>query len=161
MKLTANFMLSEFEKSDVANYHAIDNSVRDSVVISRITLLCKKVLQPFREYLRCPVIISSGYRCRKLNELVGGVETSQHIGGYAADIVPSYYGGWMCRDIAWLVCNCSFDQLIIYPTFMHVSYVGLSSNRHQLLFSDKVDIDYKTRIYRAITDAVLDMKRDS
>lgn len=161
MKLTANFMLSEFEKSDVANYHAIDNSVRDSAVISRITLLCKKVLQPFREYLKCPVIISSGYRCRKLNELVGGVETSQHIGGFAADIVPSYYGGWMCRDIAWLACNCFFDQLIIYPTFIHVSYVGLSSNRNELLFSNKVDIDYKTRIYRAITDAVLDIKRDS
>lgn len=161
MKLTANFMLSEFEKSDVANYHAIDNLVRDTAIISRISLLCKTVLQPFREYLKSPVIISSGYRCRQLNEIVGGVETSQHCSGQAADIVPSYYGGWMCRDIAWLICNCSFDQLIVYPTFIHVSYVGLSSNRRQLLFSDKVDIDYKVRIYRAITDAVLDMKRYS
>lgn len=159
MQLTTNFRLSEFEKSDTANYHAIDNSVKDPAIISRISLLCKKVLQPFREYLRSPVIISSGYRCRQLNEMVGGVETSQHCSGQAADIVPPYYGGWMCRDIAWLICNCSFDQLIVYPTFIHVSYVGLSSNRRNLLFSDGVDIEYKTRIYKAITDEVLDMRR--
>ena len=34
-----------------------------------------------------PIIISSGFRCKELNKLVGGVSNSYHLLGLAADIV--------------------------------------------------------------------------
>jgi len=43
-------------------------------------------LDGFREYYGRPVIVSSGYRCKKLNDKVGGVKNSAHLTGCAADI---------------------------------------------------------------------------
>ena len=43
------------------------------------------ILDPIRELIG-PYIVSSGFRCQKLNRLVGGVPTSKHSFGIAADI---------------------------------------------------------------------------
>lgn len=43
-------------------------------------------LQSLRDYLGRPIKINSAYRCPKHNKKIGGVETSQHILGKAADI---------------------------------------------------------------------------
>ena len=48
--------------------------------------LSTKILQPIRNVYGKPIVISSGYRCTKLNKAVGGVSTSQHCKGEAADI---------------------------------------------------------------------------
>ena len=91
-------------------------------------LVCE-VLDPVRERLGMPIVVNSGYRCEKHNKDVGGVRNSQHLRGEAADI--------HCQDNERLkqliIENGKFDQLITYPTFLHVSYKRTGGNRHQRL----------------------------
>ena len=50
-------------------------------------VLVQRVLDPIREAWGEPIVVSSGYRCKQLNELVGGAKYSHHILGCAADII--------------------------------------------------------------------------
>lgn len=77
-------MLSEFTRSATAIRHGIDNTP-DADSVAALQDLCINVLEPLRR--RFGVIrITSGYRCLKLNQMVGGSRTSQHLFGEAADI---------------------------------------------------------------------------
>lgn len=91
--------------------------------------LVANVLDPAREKLGMAITVNSGYRCREHNLKVGGAVKSQHTAGEAADIT--------CADNAALEKiireQGRFDQLIIYPTFLHVSYKRYGPNRHQVL----------------------------
>lgn len=159
MQITKNFRLCEFENSRTATFRGIDNSVKSPSIKANIKALCENVLQPFRDYLGREVIVTSGFRCKELNEAVGGVVDSQHTTGQAADITPSDYGNFMMRDIVWLITNLPFDQLIIYRDFVHISYVATDKNRRKLLFNDDVPITWQVQVYRAITDYVLGLQR--
>lgn len=110
IRLSKHFMLSEFIKSATASAKKIDNTP-SLEIISNLQSLCIEVLEPLREYFNCPIIISSGYRCPKLNSAVGGVTNSQHATGEAADIhIPDEVTGKKWFD--WIEAHCNFDQLI-------------------------------------------------
>ena len=81
------FSLLEFTRSITANIRGLDNTPPPDVV-HNIQWLCRQFLDPLREAVGCPVIISSGYRCRDLNTAVGGSPTSYHLLGLAADFHP-------------------------------------------------------------------------
>lgn len=85
LKLSPHFTLEEMIRSKTAELHDIDNSAPDYIV-SRLRVLCNEVLEPARTLADEPFIITSGYRCEKLNKLVGGVPNSFHLKGMAADI---------------------------------------------------------------------------
>lgn len=110
IQLTRHFMLSEFINSSTAAAHGIDNTPSLDVV-SNLQYLCREVLEPLREWINEPVVISSGYRCPKLNKAVGGVSNSQHLSGEAADIhLPSIEVGRKYLDF--ILDNCRFDAVI-------------------------------------------------
>ena len=98
-------------------------------VEGNLMALVENVLEPAREKLGGPIIVNSGYRCERHNKAVGGVANSQHLRGEAADI--------RCADnkrLAKIIVEAGrFDQLIIYPTFIHVSFKRLGANRGQIL----------------------------
>lgn len=73
------------EYSQTASRKGIDNSIPNAYR-GNMERLCKEVLQPIREKWGKAIVVSSGYRCEKLNKAVGGVATSQHACGSAADI---------------------------------------------------------------------------
>ena len=54
--------------------------------VENLLILCEKILDPLRGAYGRPLFINSGYRSRFVNESVGGVSTSQHLLGCAADI---------------------------------------------------------------------------
>ena len=85
MKLSDNFSLHEFTRSQTATRHSIDNTPSEEV-IGNLQSLCLGVLQPVRTNFQKPMIISSGFRCKELNTKIGGSSTSQHVFGQAADI---------------------------------------------------------------------------
>ena len=88
MNLSQNFTLQELIYSDTANAYKINNTPSEPV-INNLKALCLNVLQPLRNALGCPIIISSGFRCAELNKCVGGAANSGHLYGQAADfIVP-------------------------------------------------------------------------
>lgn len=91
-------------------------------------LVCE-VLDPAREKLGMPIIVNSGYRCAKHNREVGGVANSQHMRGEAADIRCS--DNQKLRQI--IIDSGRFDQLITYPTFIHVSWKKSGQERRRVL----------------------------
>lgn len=136
MRYTNNFQESEFIKSATATANSIDNGIKDESHRLALQALCTAILQPTRDKLGVAFIISSGYRVPALNSLVGGVSTSQHVIGEAADIktgdpVKLYK---YLRDLSGL----DYDQIILYPTFVHVSYKRLGGNRKQSLYAKGV-----------------------
>ena len=79
------FSIKELTKSATAARKGIKNDPSIQEVKS-LTALIEQVLDPLREAYGKPIIVSSGYRCPKLNAAVGGSASSQHVKGEAADI---------------------------------------------------------------------------
>ena len=77
MKLTNNFTKSEFECKS-GEEMPLD-------VLENVKLLAIQ-LQKIRDYVGKPIRINSAYRSEAHNKAIGGVKTSQHILGKAADI---------------------------------------------------------------------------
>lgn len=136
--LSKHFKLSEFIRSATASAKKIDNTPSLEVV-SNLQQLCIHVLEPLREHFNCPITISSGYRCQALNKAVGGVATSQHMTGEAADIhIPDEATGK--RWFLWIMNNLHYDQLIwekSTPTsthhWIHVSFRQGGKQRQQVI----------------------------
>ena len=84
MKLTEHFTLEELTNSPTANRLHIDNFPSDTIISSLMEL--SELLEKVRTIYSKPIVVTSGYRCEKLNKAVGGVKTSQHMKGEAADI---------------------------------------------------------------------------
>lgn len=128
VKLSRNFLLSEFVKSKTATIYGFNDQFLITYdIIYNINNLVTNVLQPLRNEVGV-ININSGYRCKELNNQVGGVPTSQHLCGMAADIV--------CDDIRTAACfivQRDYDQLIIYKNFLHVSY-NQGFNRRETIF---------------------------
>lgn len=135
MKLSKNFYQSEFTASRVANENGIKN-IPGEKEVENLEKLCEYVLQPIRDYLGIPISVSSGYRNEVLNALVGGVESSQHVKGEAADI---YSTKMTARNLfnEIIDMNIEFDQIILYPTFVHISFKE-GHNRNQILYAKGV-----------------------
>ena len=90
-----------------------------------IEALVDNVLDPAREQLGRAIIVNSGYRCQKHNAEVGGVPASQHLRGEAADIRCDNN-----KELQRILTRFGrYDQLIIYPTFIHVSWKQVGVNR--------------------------------
>lgn len=95
------------------------------------TLMC------FLEHLLCFNLhfsVTSAKRSVAENVAAGGVYNSQHLFGEAIDIKP--YGTTTYDRLLEHIHNYSdnvhvFDQLILYPTFVHISFGD--RNRHQVI----------------------------
>lgn len=135
------FTFNEFFNSDVANAAGIVNHPApeiESFIRMNIMALVDQVLDPIREQWGVPVRITSGYRCKALNDLVGGKENSLHLTGRAADFTIDGLSPSDCRRLAcWCADHLEFDQMIVYPKrrFIHVSYLSPKINRHEVLFT--------------------------
>lgn len=94
-------------------------------------------LMHFIEYLlfsNAHFSITSARRTPEQNEACGGVPTSQHLSGEAIDMKP--YGSNTYDQLLEYIHRYSdnihvFDQLILYPTFIHISF-GVR-NRRQVI----------------------------
>lgn len=85
MNLSRNFTLQEMTASSTANKHGIAN-VPGAQEAQNLYKLCNEVLQPIRDKYGKPIIVSSGFRNKQVNKLVGGAANSDHMFGAAADI---------------------------------------------------------------------------
>ncbi len=101
---------------------------------NNVKALVDHVLDPLREAYGQPIRVNSGFRCPKHNQAVGGVANSQHLRGEAADIAPMGGGAAELQRLAALIRQHGrWDQLIIYPTFIHVSWKRIGTNRKQMI----------------------------
>lgn len=79
------FSIDELTYSSISERHGIDNTP-DVRIVDNLYRLVSSILDPLREKYGHPIVVNSGYRCQKLNKVVGGVKCSSHIDGRAADI---------------------------------------------------------------------------
>ena len=87
VQLTTHFQLKEFIESPTAQKHRIVNKP-PAEAVENLKALCVHTLEPLREVLGLSVVITSGYRCKALNDRVGHhSDRSQHMKGQAADFV--------------------------------------------------------------------------
>lgn len=138
------FSIKELCRSEDAEKHGIDNTPSEEAV-SNMENLIVEVLDPCREKYGKPITVNSGYRSRQLNAKVGGVDTSDHLTGEAADIT----GGSVAenrRIFKTLVENGKFDQIIWEKggQWVHVSWRG-DDSRHIML-------EFKNNSYRRIDE---------
>ena len=140
VRLSKNFTLQEFTKSQVAERKGIDN-LPGEIHLERAKELFENIVQKVRDNFGV-TIINSGYRSGDLNYAIGGSNTSQHCKGEAVDIecpgTPNY-------DVAkWIEDNLDFDQLILEfytpgipdSGWVHVSY-KTEDNRRSILTAMK------------------------
>jgi zinc D-Ala-D-Ala carboxypeptidase len=127
MILSPHFSLAEFEFSQTATRHGINNRATGDA-IRNLRRLCVTVLEPLRAAIGRPIRVTSGYRSPELNRRVGGAENSAHMRGLAADIVVSGMSSReLCRSIVLL--NLPFDQLI--DEFSAWSHVAIAQEHQQ------------------------------
>lgn len=131
MKLSKNFSLEEMlvTSTGVAN-------VPTETEIENLRKLAVNVLQPLREYMQRPVIITSGFRCKEVNKRVGGSKTSGHMLGTAADITA---GNRTLNKIMYdfIRDNCEFRQLINEYNYrwVHVEYREGDNKKQELIIN--------------------------
>jgi len=126
MQLTQHFTLAELTKSSTAERLGLDNTPPPEV-LPALTRTAE-MLERIRSTLGVPVTVTSGYRAWAVNKAVGGVTTSDHAQGRAADIVAPRYGTplQIARALAPLVDVLGIGQLI-YERFGSTSWVHVST----------------------------------
>ena len=138
--ISKNFDYNEFEKTDVPGMQ-VRNTITSTEVRDSIKALVDEVLQPLRDAWGEPLAINSGYRCQEVNKAVGGVPTSQHTKGEAADVCPFGRNGHgdvgVVRQLVHkaVELDLPFDQMILYPSFVHFSHRLKGEQRRQILYS--------------------------
>ena len=138
--ITKDFSYREFEKTDVPGMQ-VQNTIATVAVRDSVKALVENVLQPLRDAWGKPLAINSGYRCPELNAKVGGVPTSQHAKGEAADVCPFGRNGHgdveTVRKLAAMVreLNLPFDQMMLYNSFVHISHRLKGGQRGQVLYA--------------------------
>ena len=129
------FTMNELTHSATAIRKGIDNTP-DNTVKANLTALVANILDPLREAYGKPIVVSSGYRCAKLNRAVGGVAKSQHITGQAADIQSVSKSKADHKKLFELAqrLRLPYDQLIDEYDYkwVHISF-NTKGNRRQVL----------------------------
>ena len=129
------FTIEELIKSSTARRKGIPNLPNGEQKENLIALV-DNVLDPLRKLWGKPIIVTSGFRCAKLNRAVGGVSKSQHTKGQAADIRTvenTTMENKRLFDVA-MRSGLPFDQLIdeYGYNWIHISY-NTKGNRKQVL----------------------------
>ena len=104
----SNFSFNELTKTDTG----LDNIPNDMNVLSNICRLAA-FLQTIRNELHLPIIVNSAYRSPEVNAKVGGVSSSYHVKGLAADI--------RCSDMDKLLT-------ILHSHLMEIDQLGIYYN---------------------------------
>lgn len=138
------FELGEFLKSSTAVEHKIQNYPDKFEYIEHLKELRDSILNPLRKDWGSAIRVTSGFRCKKLNDLiVGASKTSVHQIGWAADVVPvnGDINGFIsfCRE--WFK-DKDFDQVIIERSgeslWVHIGLRNNAGEQRKLLFSLEV-----------------------
>ena len=129
------FTMSELTSSPTARRKGIDNTP-NGVQRAALTALVTNNLDPLREAYGKPIVVTSGFRCPRLNRAVGGVAKSQHMKGEAADIRTLSDRPSDNKKLFDLIIKLGlpFDQCIdeYGYNWIHVSYTS-QGNRRQVL----------------------------
>ena len=137
MQLSEHFSLAELTVSEVALRKGLSN-LPEGIEVDNLVRLANK-LEEVRKVLGKPIMVNSAFRSIEVNAAVGGVKTSQHCVGCAADIkVPGMTPDEVVRAI--VASDIQYDQLIReFDSWTHISIPNeaTATPRNQTLIIDK------------------------
>jgi len=140
MRISKYLTYEEATKSQTATRLGIDNTPNETE-LDAMKYVAHEIFDPVRDYVGGSLNASSFFRCKALNDAIGGSSsTSQHMKGEAIDIDCDTFGfGSNNQVFDWIAKNLEFDQLIgEYPdsngkfSWVHVSKTK-GHNRKQML----------------------------
>jgi hypothetical protein len=153
MKISEHLYLAEVIRSESAKRYGISNMPTEEH-IANFKLLADNIFEPIRNHFKCPILISSGYRSKDLNNKIGGSKTSQHCFGQAVDIDMdgTDYGVTNADIFKYIKSELPFDQMIwefgtdSNPDWVHVSY----SDRHrkEILKATRINGNVKYSLFK-------------
>ena len=114
------FTIEEMTKSQTAKSQGIDNTPTKEATDNLKKVMY--ILDMVRVHMGKPIFVNSGYRCKKLNEIIGGVQKSMHTKGLAADFRTDKKED-INRMFEFLKKNqkeFKIIELINYKTFIHI-----------------------------------------
>ena len=138
MRDTKYFDLDELLRSETALNCGIENLPSWSD-IENLHELVLDVLDPIRKEWGQPLVVTSGYRSAELNARVGGVHSSAHMIGCAADVRLASWSKKSITDLFKLIQKMTedgiieVDQVILYrkKKIVHISHEYPA--RHQFI----------------------------
>lgn len=135
-QVSAHFTLAEATVTQQNLDNSPDND-EDLATIQRTAMRMEVVRDLLGDR---PIVINSWYRSTAVNKAVGGVSDSQHKLGEAVDFTCKEFGTpiEICRFLVLHIPDLDFDQLILEPTWVHISFNTSrlhrnKANRNQLL----------------------------
>lgn len=133
-QLTQHFSLEEFTHSQTASRLGIDNDL--PIALKAAAIRTCQGLEQVRIVLNANAIrISSGYRCKALNDAVGSKDSSQHMRAEAVDFTSPF--ATPRRIVETIIdSDIDYDQIILeFDSWVHISFA--ERNRFQALIIDK------------------------
>lgn len=129
IKISPHFTLAEATKTSQPFDNSPDND-EDLATIQRTAMR----MEAIREFLGGPVLVNSWYRSTAVNTAVGGVADSQHKLGEAVDFICPAFGSpyKICKALEHMLVEFDIDQLILEPTWVHVSFKTSRKSRDQV-----------------------------
>jgi zinc D-Ala-D-Ala carboxypeptidase len=140
--LTTHFTLEEFVLSEYAQRKDLDNTPSPGAAAN--LLITAGGMEKVRSILgNRPIHITSGYRSPMVNAGLGGVPTSAHCVGYAADFICPFYGSnyVVAKTISETLPVMKFDQLILEYGWIHISFAP--TMRGELLTKKNAEAPYE------------------
>jgi len=130
-RISPHISYTEATKSRTAIHNGILNKPSDNQ-LANMMFASDKLFEPLRNWWGHPIGISSFFRSDKLNHLVGGSKTSQHLDGFAIDIDADIYNNGLTNKMIFDYFKnrmniIDFDQLIYEfgndksPDWVHIS----------------------------------------
>ena len=144
IKASPHFTIDELTFSETAARKGIDNTPSDDVLDNLYKTAME--MENVRELLgNNPILISSGYRCLALNELLGSKPTSAHIRGLAIDFTCPKYGDPHDIVDAIFGSDILYDQIILeFDKWVHIAFPadGKSARKKALIINKKGTMIY-------------------
>jgi len=120
--MTPHFSLEEFTASDTAARLGIDNRLPDELRENALKTL--EMMERIRFHIDAPITITSGYRCKALNGVIGSKPGSDHTLAFACDFKAPKAGTpfQIAASLAPVFKIIGIGQLILeFGTWVHVS----------------------------------------
>jgi zinc D-Ala-D-Ala carboxypeptidase len=141
MQLTPHFTLDEFTISETAARKNLINTPLAGTQERKNLQRTAEVMEKVRTTLGDkPILISSGYRSLRVNELVGGSKNSAHMSGLAVDFICPGFGTpkQICHKLHPHMRELGIDQLIHeFNTWVHLGLSGPDTDpRHMAMTID-------------------------
>ena len=153
-KISEHLDLAEVIRSEQAKRMGVSNMPTPEH-LENFKKLAVNIFEPIRKHFGVPIHISSGYRSKELNALIGGSLTSQHCSGEAIDIDMDGSANGVTNKMVFdfIKDNLNFDQLISEfgtkdaPDWVHVSWETTGKQRKEVLRAVKKSGITKYQIY--------------